>query len=279
MIKKISLILMLSVFFISPGASNAFALNNTPSIEEISFKNAEIDGGFSPDVLEYGLTLDDVSVTPTLKSYKINGDAELFINYTYDEINRPVGITAALHYETGSLIYNFKYTNAESKAVSGEASSSLLSDIICTYGEISPKINDKDTKYKLYIPSDLTHLTITPVAKDINSYSAPVEIILTEEQSPEIFVTCTSSDGGRRNYSLEIKRVDKTLEQVKAEMQNPDYESFVDGTFIYQKPEFFITVGAAAAGLVILFILSKATRKITLNPYDEDEKPFYRSDG
>ena len=47
---------------------------------------------------------------------------------------------------------------------------------------------------------------------------------------------CTASDGNKKDYSISIKRVNKTTEQVKAEMQQPDYVSFVDGTRLFEKP-------------------------------------------
>jgi hypothetical protein len=177
-----------------------------------------------------------------------------------------------LQYELGSTIYNFKYTNPAQYQTNDN---NLLSEINCTYGELVPAINDEDTAYKLYIPSDLTQLTITPVTEDINAYSAPIELTLDDTQTPKITLYCTASNGSKREYLLEIKRVDKTTEQVKAEMASPDYTSFVDGTRIYQKTEFTLAVCAIIGGIIVLVVLFLLTKRIAVNPYDKDEKPFY----
>ncbi len=271
--RKISLILSLAIVFILfvSSAVHSFA-QDTPSIKSISFNNAVIDGRFKPDVYQYGLTLVDSSVTPTLKSYEINGEANIFVNYIYDDSNHPAGITATLEFDTGSLIYNFSYTNPAEYSVN---SNNLLSGLQCSYGELVPQLNDSDTSYKLYIPKDLTQLKIIPVPQDINAYASPVELTLNDAQTPEIKISCIASDGSRRDYSFNIKRVDKTLEQVKTEMEQPDYESFVDGTFIYQKPEFLICVCAVLGGAAVLLLLWRITRRILVIPYDSDEKPFY----
>lgn len=251
---------------------NVCAKDVKPSLNSIEFKYAEIDGKFSSDVYEYGLTLKDSEKPPTLQSYEINGEADIFISYTYDNTNHQTGLTATLQYDTGSTIYNFVYTNPAEYIVN---SNNLLSYVYCNYGEIKPAINDEDTAYKLYIPSDLTDITITPVTKDINAYCSPVELTLDDSQEPKITLYCMASDGSKREYSLDIKRVDKTMQQVRYEMEQEGYTSFVEGTQIYQKPEFSIVVCASAAGIVIIVLMFFITKRVAVNPYDKEEKPFY----
>lgn len=271
--RKINSLLICTVFIcILLMPFQAAAQESAPVLTAVSFKNAEIDGGFKPDIQEYGLTLEDNAVSPTLESYKINGTADIFITYAYDDTNHQTGLTVTLQYEWGSTIYNFNYTNPAKYEINGN---NLLCAIDCTYGELSPALNDEDTAYKLYIPCDLTQLTITPVTQDIQAYCAPVELTLSDEQTPKITLYCTASDGSKREYLLDIKRVDKTVEQVRAEMEDPDFTSFVDGTRFYQKPEFIVTVYAAAGGILILIILFIITRRIAVNPYDKEEKPFF----
>ncbi len=250
------------------------ASDETPSLESISFKNAVIDGGFSPDLQEYNLTLEDNTASPTLESYGIKGDANIFINYLYDDTNHAVGLTATLQYDSGSTIYTFTYTNPPEYT---KNSNSTLSSIYSFYGQLEPEINENDTSYKLYIPSDLTELTITPVTDDINAYCAPVELTLSQEQEPKITLTCIASDGSTKNYTIEIKRVDKTTEQVIYEMQQPGYVSFVEGTRLFEKPEFFIAVFGILGGIIIITAMFLLTRRITTNVYDNEEKPFYSS--
>lgn len=274
--RKISLVLAFTILtctlLFSP--VSAVAADNTPSLVAISFKNAEIDGEFNKDIYEYNLTLIDNTASPTLQSYGIDGDANIFINYVYDETNHQTGLTATLQYSAGSRIYNFTYSNPAAYVVN---SNNTLSSIYCFYGELSPSLNDTDTNYKLYIPSDLTELTITPVTSDINAYCAPVELMLSVEQMPKITLTCIASDGSKREYSINIKRVDKTMEQVEFEMQQPDYVSFVEGTRLFERPEFIFTIACIAGGIIIIALLFMITRRIAVNPYDNDEKPFYSS--
>lgn len=269
----ITILFICCALLINP-ISAAAKSNDTPVLVQISFKNAEIDSAFKHEEQDYSLTLKDSSTTPTLDSYAIKGDADLFINYIYDDTNHQIGLTATLQYDTGSKIYTFAYSNPTAYVRNGN---NKLSSIYSQYGELSPSINDSDTVYKMYIPSDLTDLTITPVTADINAYCAPVTLKLSADQAPKITLTCTASDGSKRNYSLNIKRVDKTTEQVKLEMQQSDYESFVEGTRLFEKPEFIITVCAVLGGAVLLFIMFAVTKRITVNPYDKEEKPFYSS--
>lgn len=271
--RKISVFLMCALCFISlmlPLQSPAE--ESSPALISINFKNAVINEKYKPDVQDYTVTLQDNQISPTLESYKISGNAELFINYIYDDANHQQGITATLQYDKGSMIYNFIYSNP---AVSSESSDNLLSSIICTYGELSPQLNNEDTAYKLYIPNDLTQVVITPVTRDINAYCPPVELILDNSQEPKITLYSSAANGSKREYSLDIKRVDKTMAEVKEEMASPDFTSFVDGTRLYQKPEFIITVCSVAGGIAVILILFAVTRRIAVNPYDKDEKPFY----
>lgn len=275
--RKISLFFICTVcicMLIAPSQTFAQSSADAPVLKSISFKNAEIDGKFKADVQEYGLILEDNEISPTLETYEMEGDADIFVTYTYDETNHQTGLTVTLQYEMGSTIYSFKYKNPAQYEINGN---NLLAKIDCTYGELSPQLNEEDTAYKLYIPSDLTNLTITPVTQDIQAYCAPVELTLDDEQTPKITLYSTASDGSKREYLLDIKRVDKTTQQVKAEMAEPGFTSFVDGTRLYQRPEFIITVSAVAGGILILFLLFRITKRVAVNPYDKDEKPFYSS--
>ena len=272
---KISFALILAIFcsiaFCTPISALA---GNEPSLVAISFKNAEIDGGFSEDKQEYTLTLADNTASPTLESYGVKGDAKIFINYVYDNTNHQTGLTATLQYDAGSKIYNFTYTNPAEYV---KNSNNSLSSIYTFYGHLEPKLNEDDTSYKLYIPSDLTELTITPVTSDINAYCAPVELKLSPDQTPKISLTCTASDGSKKFYTLDIKRVDKTTQQVALEMQQPDYVSFVEGTRLFEKPEFAVVLLGVVMGIIVIILLFRITRRTTVNPYDKDEKPFYSS--
>lgn len=273
--KKLSVIPAIIIICITLLFTNITALaQGEPVLKSISFKNAVIDSAFSSDVQDYTLTLDDNTASPTLEGYKLEGEANIFINYEYDEANHQTGLTATIQYAAGSRIYHFEYSNPASFEKNGD---NTLSSIYIPYGELSPALNDKASDYKLYIPSDLTQLNITPATSDIYAYCAPVELTLSSEQMPTITLTCIASNGSTRNYNLSIKRVDKTVEQVELEMSSPDYTSFVEGTRMFEKPEFIIGCCCTAGGILVIAILFKVTRRFAINPYDSEEPPFYRS--
>lgn len=273
--RKISLAfaVLIAVITLLPTAG-AYAKEDTPSLVSISFKNAKIDSPFKEDVHEYTLTLDDNTAPPTLESYSVKGDADIFINYNYDETNHQTGVTATLQYDAGSSIYTFTYSNPAEYEINAN---NCLASVYSFYAELSPKLNSNDTAYKMYIPSDLTQLEITPVTEDINAYCAPISLTLSEKQTPKITLTCTASDGSKRNYTFTIKRVDKTTQQVKLEMAEPGYVSFVEGTRLHEKPEFIVTLCAVAGGIIIIILLYAITKRFAVNPYDKEEKPFYSS--
>ena len=265
------------------GCVNAFAagetalnplLSSAPYLESISFSNAKIDGGFSKDKTSFTVTLGDPSVSPTLKAYKVSGDAKVFVNYAYDEMNRQVGVIVTLSFESGSIIYTFNYSNAQEYSVSGNTN---LAALTCEYGEVQPAINTEDTAYKLYIPSDLTSLDITPVTEDVNARCEPLSIEIAAEQQPELSFTVVASDGSTKHYKFKVKRVDKTLEEVKAEMAAEDFVSFVSIERFYEKPLFIIILCSVIAGILIIAVLASVTKRITINPYDKDEKGFYKN--
>ena len=73
----------------------------------------------------------------------------------------------------------------------------------------------------------------------------------------------------------EVKRINKTVSEVKAEMEQPDYASFVEGELFYQKPSFAIALGAVIGGLVAVAVIVTLIKRIAVNPYDSDEPEFY----
>ena len=249
-------------------------ISNVPYLETISFTNAEIDGGFQKNKTMYTITLEDPSVSPTLNGYLVKGDANVFVTYGYDGLNHQNAIIVTLSFENGSVIYTFNYSNVVDFTLSSNAN---LSGLASEYGEVQPAINDTDTEYKLYIPSDLTQLDVAPITQDINAHCDPLSIEINSTQQPTLSVTVLASDGTTKKYTFKVRRVEKTMEEVKAEKNNPAFISFVDGELFYQKPIFSIICISAAAGLVVILIAAKVARRITVNVYDNDEKPFYKT--
>ena len=249
-------------------------LSTVPYLETISFTNAEIDGGFQKNKTMYTITLEDPTVSPTLSGYQVKGEPNVFVTYGYDGLNHQNAIIVTLSFENGSVIYTFNYSNVVDFTLSSNAN---LLELASEYGEVQPAINDTDTEYKLYIPKDLTQLDVTPVTQDINAHCDPLSIEINSTQQPTLSVTVLASDGTTKKYTFKVRRVEKTMEEVKAEKNNPAFVSFVDGELFYQKPIFSIICISAAAGLIVILIAAKIARRITVNVYDNDEKPFYKT--
>lgn len=247
-------------------------IKNAPYLENISFSNADIDGGFRMDETRFTLTLKNPNQSAALQSYSVNGSANVLATYQYDDANRQTGIIVTLEFDSGSVIYTFTYSNAPEYSVNSNAN---LADINCEYGEVRPEINSEDTAYKLYVPNDLTEINITPVTQDINATATSMPVTLREGQETEIPITVTASDGSTKKYIFDIIRVNKTTEEVKAEMAQPGYVSFVAGERFYEQPVFAVTVGAVAGGLIVILIIAAIVKRVAANPYDTEEKEFY----
>lgn len=276
--KQILSALLLLCVFLFPASLSGSAQTVTnpakpPVLTSISFKNAEIEGGFNPQIYDYTLKLIDNTVTPTLKSYKTSTNADIFVTYKTDETKHTTGIDVTLGYENGSVIYTFNFPFAERENVN---SNNLLSAVDCKYGEVYPEINENDTDYKLYIPSDLTQITLSAATKDVSAYcEVPGTITLNTDQEPAITLIVTASDGSTREYTLKIKRLNKTCDEVRYEMAQPGFTSIVEGELYYQKPEFFIAVLSAAAGIAMLIIFIIVTKRLTRKVEDSDEEEFF----
>lgn len=264
------LILMLSGSLFSNAAEAP--LQNTPYLESISFSNADIDGGFRTGETYFTLTLQNPNQSAALAGYTVNGNANVLATYEYDEANRQTGMTVTLEFDSGSVIYTFTYSNAPEYEVNSNAN---LAGISCEYAEVNPEINSEDTAYRLYVPYDLTEINITPVTQDINATATAMPITLREGQETEIPITVTASDGSTKKYTFKITRVNKTTEEVKAEMAQPGYISFVAGERFYEQPVFAVTAGAVAGGLIMIVIIAAIVKRVAANPYDAEEKDFY----
>lgn len=244
-----------------------------PSLSEISFKGARINEAFSPDVREYTLTLEDSAGTPTLESYKIDGSAKLFVVYNLDAAKHQTGITVTLEYTGGSSEYTFDYVNA---AYDTHSANNSLKDISCALCEVYPKVSSKSTNYRLYIPKDLTVLNITTVTEDVNAYcDLPKTIELSAGQEPEFSLTVTAANGDTKAYSLKIKRLNKTAEELAAEIEDGGYKEIVKSELFYNNPVFIIAVAAAAFGIIALLVMLRLFRRITVKAEDENETEFF----
>ena len=69
----------------------AFAAQ-APVLERIAFSGATIVGQFKSDVYQYQLVLDNAAVSPKLKSYKVQGEGNLFVTYDTDSTNHQTAL-------------------------------------------------------------------------------------------------------------------------------------------------------------------------------------------
>lgn len=257
-------------------AINAYAagspIESAPYLESVLFKNAEIEGGFELGKTAFDLILENPANSPVIKNYRVNGKANVFVTYNYDKSNHQTGMQITLAFESGSVIYTFNYKNAQQYQITDNAN---LAAICCEFGEVQPQITDDNTSYKLYIPSDLTRISITPITQDVNAFCAGVDIELNEKQEPEISLTVKASDGSTRNYKFKVKRVRKTVAEVQEEMMSEDYVSFANSEILHRRPEFAVVVCASLGGAAALIIAAVLMKRFIVNPYDKDEKEFY----
>lgn len=243
-----------------------------PSLVDITFNNATIDGGFSPEKFDYTITLQDASVTPTLNNYKIKGKANIFVTYSYNSAKQQDGVIATLEYENGSLIYSFKYSNA----VQYTNASNLLSSVTCELGEVYPAINDDETAYKLYIPNDLEEIKLTAIPKEIGAFcDAPSSVVLNKDQEPILTINVTASNGEVRRYTLKVKRLSKSCEQVEKLMKQEDFSSIVQGELLHQKPAFRIAIIGSAGGIIVLIAVFLIVKRLSVKASDNDEIEFF----
>ncbi len=252
-----------------------------PELKSISFNNAKIIGNFSPDVKTYSIVLDDSSQQPTLKSYDIdkNGDnnVSLKIESYLDSTGHPIGVIAELKYTFGTTVYFFNYANAEEYGINGNnrISKVYAGDLCFVY----PEINDIDTEYTLYIPSDLTEVTLTATPSDVNAVcdNPPTAIFAENQDFGSLTVTVTATDSSKREYTFEIKRLDKTSNEIK-NMNNEQRIALVNSQKFYQKPAFKIALVAVVAGIIIIIVFVKLLKRVTVKASDDDEPEFFAND-
>ena len=274
--KKFISLIALALCMLLPLSAAAKEKNEAPALTEIEFNNAVVNGAFSKDVFEYTITLYDPSVTPTLKSYKLTSKASVFVTYALDEAKHQTGIVVTLEFENGSAIYNFRYSNPPAYKAN---SNNLLKCVECRLGEVYPKINDDQTAYKLYIPSDLTEINLSAATKDTGAFcDVPKAITLGVDQEPEISVTVTASDGTTRVYTFAVTRLEKNCEEVQKEMDSPDFESLVKGELFWQKPAFMIGIVCTAVGILLIILFIIIAKRLTVKLEDTDEEEFFISD-
>jgi hypothetical protein len=271
-VKKAKKVVLLSLALLMM-AVPLTALGATGELQAVSFRNAQIVEKFSPEKYDYTLKLTDPKATPTLKDYRLSGDANLFVTYSYDDARHQTGVQVTLEYASGSTIYSFHYQNA---AFYDKSENNYLREIQCPFGVVDPAITRDTTDYRLYIPSDLTTLNLSAATEDIGAYcEMPTEIALSAEQELDIPVTVTASNGEKRLYSFSVKRTDKTTKEFALLVESGNTDILVRSERFYQKPAFLIAVLATAGAILLLMLLVRIAKRLTVEVSDTDEKEFF----
>lgn len=277
--KKITNVLLCAVMaFVTFVPFCALAKDDTktveaPSLKSISFNGATIVESFSPLRFEYQIKLDDSNVSPTLEKYEISSGAEIFVTKTTDTAGHQNGVNVEVKNANVSANYAFFYVFDKPQKIT---SNCYLASFECVLGEVYPSLNENDTNYTLYVPNDLTELQLSAMAQDASAVCvSPDTIKLNSDQNPEINVAVTASDTTRRDYYFQVKRVDKTCEEVKEEMSKEGYTSFIKGELFYQRPEFKICVISIASGLLLVLLIWLAIKHVAIKVEDADEFEFF----
>lgn len=275
--KAISATICLIILLISILPANTMANQKmeTPTLQSISFNNAKLDSEFNPNHFDYTISLDKPELTPTLKAYKINGSANIFVTYSFDDSKHQNGIVVKIEHTNGAVYYNFKYSNAISY---GMSNNNLLKEVHCSLGEVYPKINEQDTEYKLYVPNDITEITLSAATEELSAYAeVPSTITLSSNQEPVIPITVTASNGETRAYSFKVKRLNKTTQEVLEEMAKPNFDSIVYGELFYQKPEFTVGIISLAGGIIFLAGAIFVAKRLMIKVGDDEELDFFNT--
>lgn len=274
--KKFSRVLwIVFVFTVFAFPGGAFAQDvevEAPILKQVQFNNAELLSDFSPSVFEYKIMLDDSGTTPTLKKYEITQGANIF--FTDNVSNSEKGIKIEVSKNNISTNYFFAYVYPDSLEV--ERTNNFLKEFSCELGQVYPELNKTDTTYSLYIPSDLTQLSISAVAESVGAEcDAPGLIKLNEEQSPSIKVSVRAMDGNVRVYNFEVKRLEENSQQVLEEIKNDNLIRIIENDIFHKRPEFKIIIVSALCGLVLLVVLVMVIKRFAIKSCDEDEFDFF----
>lgn len=254
---------------------SAFAADGgveVPVLKSVSFNNAELEGDFSSEKFEYDILLDSSQKTPTLKSYEVTDGASLV--FKQETADGKKGVSIEVKKDSIGSTYFFKYDYGKNEPEIN--SNNNLLALNCELGEVYPKINSHSTEYSLYVPDDMTEIKLEAVSEDANAVcNLAGTITLNINQTPVIPVTVTASDGSVKEYSFTVKRLNKSSERVRQEMQSEDFTSLVNGELFHQKPEFKIIIACTVAGLIIIVTAVILLKRLTVKTRDEDEIEFF----
>lgn len=157
-----------------------------------------------------------------------------------------------------------------------KSSNADLGSIEVSCGVLDPKFDSNETKYTLYIPSDLTQIVITPKPKNEAAMASKIDLTLAKNQEPDITIICTYKNE-KKKYTVKIKRIDKTINEIENEIEKNGFAIYHTKPKFYQNKDFIVCISAVLIGIAVLVILYLIYRHKLINPYDENEKPFYAS--
>lgn len=245
---------------------------SAPTLQSIEFNDAEIDGEFAPTEFYYKINVKSDGETPTLKKYKVSKGSEIFVTYNQNEGMNGINVEVKNDTLSSNYFFEYKYNDIETEL----NSNNNLKELNCELGCVYPALNNEDTAYQLYIPSDMTELKLSAVPEDLGaSCNVPQSVKMTTEQSPTFDARVLSSDGTQKVYTFEVKRLGITTKELKKELKNNSYENIIKSEVFHKSPRFKVLIFGIIGGIIVLIIAVMLLKRVAVKAQDEDETEFF----
>lgn len=245
---------------------------SAPTLQSIEFNDAEIDGEFAPTEFYYKINVKSDGETPTLKKYKVSKGSEIFVTYNQKEGMNGINVEVKNDTLSSNYFFEYKYNDVEAEL----NSNNNLKELNCELGCVYPALNNEDTAYQLYIPSDMTELKLSAVPEDMGaSCNVPQSVKMTTEQSPTFDARVLSSDGTQKVYTFEVKRLGITTKELKKELKSNSYENIIKSEVFHKSPRFKVLIFGIIGGIIVLVIAVMLLKRVAVKAQDEDETEFF----
>lgn len=245
---------------------------SAPTLQSIEFNDAEIDGEFAPTEFYYKINVKSDGETPTLKKYKVSKGSEIFVTYNQKEGMNGINVEVKNDTLSSNYFFEYKYNDVEAEL----NSNNNLKELNCELGCVYPALNNEDTAYQLYIPSDMTELKLSAVPEDMGaSCNVPQSVKMTTEQSPTFDARVLSSDGTQKVYTFEVKRLGITTKELKKELKSNSYENIIKSEVFHKSPRFKVLIFGIIGGIIVLIIAVMLLKRVAVKAQDEDETEFF----
>lgn len=231
----------------------------------ISFSNAQLSSPLTQGVTTYRLVSEKSADAIQLKSCEAyHSDAKITVVKTFDKEEATQAFAVTVTWQNEKTEYRFLLPQTQGNRVSADDAS--LSKLEFSYGELSPKFQQGKTSYSLFLPSDVTELTLNACASSNGAtVNAPKEILLNKGQEMKLDITVTAADGvTSTSYTVRLRRVKQTLAQVEELKKDPHFKGIAKKG-IMENPTLYVVLGGTLAAVAIAGIFLWR-RRLSLNP-------------